>query len=534
MKIAYFYLPLIFLFVCSFSAFGQKNIQIENAEVFQGGKNPETDEQFRKLIGNVILKQGNTRIFGDSVILYNQKNLTEVFGERVRVEEGDTIKVVGDKLIYDGNVRVAKMRGNVIYTTPSLTLYSNYLDYDLPANLAYYYEGGRLVDSTREITSIEGSYHTATNMASFKDSVVLTSPEYKMESDTLQYNTESKVAYTLGPTLITSNDGTELMAKAGSEYLTTEKQSIFGLGTVETEKYVISADQLFLDDIQKLYRATSNVEMVSKDNNVIITGDSAIYRRNVGITKVYGQAVMRRPMGLDTLFLSADTLVSVEDSIPANERILAYHDVRIYRSDLQALADSLAYHITDSILYLYRDPILWNDESQIVADSINLEIMNGQIEKMNVNQNSFVISKDTIENFNQVKGRKMVVDFEQGQIKNIDVNGNGESIYFVLEQDSIMVGMNHILCSDMVLRFAEGALNNISFYTQPNGKLIPPHELSKADKQLQGFQWRIEERPTKMQVIERTALKRIQEEENSKKPISEGQQKGLQNSPPGR
>jgi len=506
MKFIYNFLPLFLIFVCSFSVFGQGKINIEQADSFEGSTN-ENGEPFRKLIGDVILRQGNTRIFGDSVILYSQKNVTEVFGERVRVVESDSITVTGKKLIYNGNTRVAQMREDVIYKDPSMTLYSDHLDYNLPANLAYYYEGGRLVDSTNVLTSTEGSYHTISHMASFKDSVVLVNPDYTLESDTLQYNTQSKIAYTQGPTLITSRDGNQLTAQAGSEYLTTQQQSIFGLGTVETEKYIISADQLFLDDVQKLYRATSNVEMVSKDENVVITGDSAIYRRNLGITKVYGKAVMRRPMGMDTLFLSADTLVSVEDSIPENERILAYHDVRVYRSDLQALSDSLSYHITDSILYLYRDPILWNNESQIVADTINLEIIDGQVRKMNVIQNSFVISKDTTSNFNQVKGRDMVVDFDQGRIKSIDVNGNGESIYFVLEQDSIVVGMNHILCSDMVLRFAQGALNNISFYTDPNGQLIPPHELGKADKELQGFDWRIDERPSKEQVIKRTALK---------------------------
>ncbi|WPP52474.1 OstA-like protein [Catalinimonas niigatensis] len=527
MKIVYFFLPVLFLFVCSVSALGQGKINIENADTLQGGKNKD-NEQFRKLIGNVILRQGNTRIFGDSVILYTNKNISEVFGERVRVEDGDSIKVIGDRLIYNGNTRVAQMRDDVIYTTPSMTLYSDHLDYDLPANLAYYYGGGKLVDSTNVLTSKEGTYHTATNLASFKDNVILVTPDYKLESDTLQYNTVSKVAYTLGPTLITSNDGTQLVAEAGSEFRTLEEQSMFGQGTVETEKYIISGDRLFLDDVNKLYRATSNVEMISKDNNVIITGDSAIYYRNRGLTKVYGKAVMRRPMELDTLYLSADTLVSVEDSIPSKERILAYHDVRIYRSDLQALSDSLAYHITDSILYLYRDPILWNDKSQIEADSINLEIIGGQVRRMNTIENSFVISKDTINNFNQVKGREMVVDFDQGTINKIDVNGNGESIYFVLERDSIMVGMNHILCSNMVLRFEESGLNNISFYTKPNGKLIPPHELTKAEKQLQGFQWRISERPTKEQVVERTELKRSDGIQKNNEILSEDQQKIIQ------
>jgi lipopolysaccharide export system protein LptA len=515
MKIFQSFIPLILLFVCTFSAFGQGKITIKQADTLQGGKNAE-GEPYRKLIGDVILEQGNTRIYGDSVILYPQKNISEVFGERVRVEEGDSITVIGDRLIYDGNKRVAEMRNEVIYRDPSMTLYTDNLDYDLKASLAYYYNGGRLVDTTNVLTSEAGSYNTLTNMASFKDSVVLINPDYTLESDTLQYNTATQIAYTLGPTVVTSNDGTELYAEAGSEYNTNEKQSIFGLGTIETEDYVISADQLFFDDVAKFYRATANVEMVAKENNVIITGDSAIYRRNEGITKVFGKAVMKKPMELDTLYLSADTLVSIEDSIPANERILAYHDVRIYRSDLQALSDSLAYHITDSILYFFQNPIIWNGENQIVADSINVEIIGGQVKKMNTIENSFVISEDTIKNYNQVKGRKMIAYFEQGNISKIDVNGNGESIYFALEQDTILVGMNKIIGSDLKIEFTENQVSDIRVYVKPQASFFPPHEINDDTRRLADFSWRAAERPSKVQVIQRTELQPKPQEDDNK------------------
>lgn len=516
-KIHYSTLPILMLFVCSFSAFGQGNINIENADTLVGSKN-EAGEPYRKLVGSVILRQGNTRIFGDSVILYSQKNITEVFGERVRVEEGDSITVIGDKLIYDGNSRVAEMRNDVIYRDPSMTLYSDNLDYDLKASLAYYYGGGRLVDTTNVLTSEEGSYNTVTHMASFKDSVVLVNPDYTLESDTLRYNTVTKVAYTMGPTVITRNDGTQLYAKAGSEYITTQKQSIFGLGTIETESYVISGDQLFFDEISQLYRATANVEMVSKENNVIISGDSAIYRRDAGITKVYGNAVMRKPMQFDTLYLSADTLVSLEDSIPQNERILAYKDVRIYRSDLQALSDSLSYHITDSVLYFFQDPIMWNGGSQIVADSINVEVIGGQVKKMNTRENSLVISQDTISNFNQVKGRNMVAYFDQGNINRIDVTGNGESIYFALEQDTILVGMNKIIGSDLKIEFTDNQVSDIHVYVKPQASFFPPHEITQDAKKLKNFRWRATERPSKVQVVKRTPLEKSVEE----KPDEEG------------
>ncbi len=495
------YTVLISLLLTAGLAHGQGKIKIDSADVLRGERDA-AGNSYRKLIGNVQLVQGATRIFGDSVIYYQDRNFTEVFGDTVRIEEGDTIVITGGRLRYDGDKQLAEMRDNVIYRDPSTKLYTNFLDYNLADKIAYYYEGGKLVDTTQVIISRLGSYRTATNLAAFKDSVVVTHPDFTMEADTMEYNTVTKVVFTRGPTIITSKDSTQLYAEAGSELSTTDKQSIFGLGTIETDAYIISADQLFADEINKRYNATSNVEMVSKEQDVIIIGDSAFYFMEEGLTKIYGNPVMKKIMEGDTLYLAADTLISVEDSIPANERILAYPNVRIYRSDLQGIADSLAYHIVDSMLYFFQDPVLWAQDSQIEADSINIELLNGQIHKMNATDNSFVVSTDTLSNFNQIKGRDMEAFFDEGNISNINVYGNGESIYFPLQDDSIIVAMNRILCSDIYIFFEDNELTSIKFDKKPEGKFIPPHEITPENTKLEGFTWRIEERPTLATIFE--------------------------------
>src|SRR5690606_25624884 len=162
-------------------------------------------EKFQKLIGNpsnqVQFVQKETRIFGDSVYYFKDKNTVEVFGH-VKILEGDSITITGKKLVYDGNVKLAQLRDNVVYTDPSMVLYTDFLDYDMPANLAYYFGGGRLVSDNSTLTSSKGYYETDIKFASFKDTVLLVNPEYTLESDTLQYNTVSEIAYTKGPTKV--------------------------------------------------------------------------------------------------------------------------------------------------------------------------------------------------------------------------------------------------------------------------------------------------------------------------------------------
>src|SRR5690606_12317363 len=148
------------------------------------------------------------------------------------------------------------------------------------------------------------------------------------------------------------------------------------------------------------------------------------------------------------------------------------------------------------------DPVLWNEESQITADSIYVTIKDGWIDQMFTRKNSFIISEDSIQNYNQVKGRDMLAHFADNQLYLVDVNGNGESIYFALEENTNeLMGMNKIICSDMKIRLVDNKVDNITSYTNPDGKFVPTHEIVDKEKQLSGFTWRIEERPELWQVL---------------------------------
>jgi hypothetical protein len=100
-----------------------------------------------------------------------------------------------------------------------------------------------------------------------------------------------------------------------------------------------------------------------------------------------------------------------------------------------------------------------------------------------------------------VKGRNMVAHFQEGRMRRVNVNGNGESIYFALDGDTVMTGMNKAVCSNMVLNFAENKLKSISFHVEPEASFIPPHELKPTDRRLEGFAWLDELRPGKRDVL---------------------------------
>ncbi len=489
----YFLLVTVFFLAMSFSGHAQRNKKLQyRADKLEFMK--VDGEQMRKLMDNVVFTQKTTTIYCDSSYFYPKENRMEAFG-RVRIVD-DTVVITSRKLTYDGENRKALLRENVIYKNGHQTLYTDFLNYNLETRVGEFFNGGKLVDATNTLTSKVGIYYSQQEYAVFRRDVVLVSPEYTLKSDTLNYNTTTKIAVTPGPTEIITPDGVKLDA-LGGEYLTESKITEFISGEVETQDYILEGDELFLNDLEQYYTAKGNVHLTAKARDVIIIGDEGLYFKAQGISKIYGNPVMKKMMQQDTFYLSADTLYAIESPVREKKRILAYHNVKIFKSDLQGRADSIAYFLADSSIQLYDDPVLWANYSQITADSIGIQLVNNLIDQMLLRKNSFIVSEDSMRQFNQIKGRNMVAKFDSSRIDNIDVKGNGESIYYLLDEgDSILMGLNKMICSDMKIRFgADNELSNITFFKDPEARLIPPHEIKFEDTRLDGFAWREVERP---------------------------------------
>ena len=499
----------------SYAVQAQKRVKLERADKQIGGK--IDNQRYDSWVGNVVFSHQSTRIKCDSAIRMNKTNIIEAFGH-IHIKEGDSVTVTSHKLIYDGNTKKAKLTEEVVFSKLNqVTLYTNYLHYDRIKQQAYYYNTGKLVDSTNTLTSKTGYYQVNTNMASFKKEVVVVNPDYTLKSDTLQYNTNTNIIFFRAATEVIDADGNVFHYLEG-QYDTNRKKSDFNIGVLETDSYHLVADKLFLDDFKKYYKGINNVVMTAKDSDIIISGHVGEHWRDKKLTKVYGNALMKQIIGGDTLFLSADTLVSIDSEIDAEKRLLAYNNVKVFKTDFQGKSDSLAYFLADSTIYFYNNPVLWKGENQMVADSINLRIEEKKIRQLNMRANCFVISQDTVFNFNQIKGRAMTAYFRDNAVEHILVNGNGESLYFVLEDDNSLIGMNNIICGNMKIIFENNKVEDIVFYVKPEGKLIPSQELKEPDKKLRGFVWRVDEKPTLSEMLARNVRT---SKKNEKLPIKE-------------
>ena len=465
--------------------------------------------KIRKLLGTVSFRQQDTFLYCDSAYQYLDKNEIEGFGN-VRIVQNDTLTITGDHGYYNGNKRTARITGQqVVMHDPRMTLTTTALDYDLTRKTAFYTVGGHIVDPKNTLDSQQGFYDTNSKVFVFKRDVHLVSLDESgaptdLRNDTLSFNTISKIATFNGPTRIKGTQG-DLYAEKGTYNTITRVANFARNAKIDTPGYLLGGDQLVYDQVKLYGVATGHVSLTSKKDNVVLRGDQGRYWRAQGRTKIFGaRPVVRNISGKDTLYLAADTLLSVEQRPGrALQRpvVYAWPRAQIFRGRMQGRCDSLTYDRQDSIIYLNRDPVVWQARNQLTADSMNIRFKHGQLDRANLFASAFAVQEDTLLNYNQVKGRNMVAYFRQGQLARIDVLGNAESLYYTLNGDTATSGMNKSISASMTLRFADNKIKQLSLLTNPEANYFPIHELKPTDKQLKAFRWRPTERPTRGKVV---------------------------------
>ncbi len=497
-------------------------------------------QSIRRVYNNVLFRQKGMLMYCDLAIQNATTNVIEAYGN-VRLVQGDTVSVRGDTMFYYGNVRQANVSGHVVLRDRKVTLTTAKLDYDLISGIAHYPTPGRIVDKENVLTSREGFYDTRTKLFTFRQDVKLVNPKGTLTADSLLYNSTTRLATFQGPTRIVNKDGV-LTAVAG-QYNTVSGISNFQRrATVETPKYRLTGDTLYYDNLADLGIADGHVIMVAKDKKAVITGDHVRYNGKAGVSRVTGHPVAKSVVSNDTLYMRADTLFSFDNKVTNARRLLGQKNVFVYKTDLQIKCDSLIYDTIDSTLYFYKKPIIWSQNRyQMEADSMRALMKNDKINTMFLRGHAFSISLDTLNNFNQVKGRTITALFatkltpvtaapaktntarrtgksvpptrttparsltigqqERTELERVLVDGNGQSIYFAVDDKNKLIGMNHVECSRMNLEFADNKVKQIRFYGRPDAQFVPPQEFSSDTQELDGFRWREEEKPTKNQVL---------------------------------
>ena len=460
-----------------------KKIIIENSDLtkFQKELNPD----IYVLTGNVCFRHDSTYMYCDSAYMSDKTNSLEAF-DNVRIEQGDTLFIYGDYMRYDGNTSIAKLRYNVRMENKGVTLFTDSFNFDRNKNIGYFFDGGVIVDSINELSSIFGQYSTDTKIANFQRDVKVNNPNFVLTSDTLDYSTLTKIATILGPSVIESDSGT-IYSSRGWYNTETEESMLYDRSiVVSQDKYkTITADSMFYNRFTGFGEAFSDMVINDTLNKIILTGNYGYFNDKTNYAFATDSAQFIEYSQGDSLYMHADTfrMQTIEEKY---REIKAYYGVRFYRTDIQGVCDSLYFNSKDSLLYLCKDPILWNTSYQLNGDTIIVFPNDSTIEKVNVINYAFAVEKLDSVSYNQIKGRDMMIYFDEGEMRQADVDGNAEVIYYPIDEGAF-IGQNKTESSFLSISVKERKPYKTVFKPSSSGAIMPLPDLNPEDKFLKNF-----------------------------------------------
>ena len=450
--------------------------------------NPDPDAQI--LIGNVAFRHDSVYMYCDSACFYEKTNSLEAF-DNVKMVQGDTLFLYGDYLFYDGNTQIAQVRYNVRMENKNTTLLTDSLNYDRIYNLGYYFDGGTLMDEENVLTSEWGEYSPATKISVFNYDVKLVNPKFTLTSDTLRYSTATKIANILGPSDIVS-DANHIYSELGFYNTQIGQAELLDRSVLTNEGKRLTGDSLFYDRVKGYGEAFDNVIMTDTVNKNMLTGDYCYYNELTKYAFATKKAVAVDYSQGDSLFMHADTLQMYTYYLNTDSmfrEMRAFHKVRFYRTDVQGTADSLVFSTVDSCLTMYRDPIIWNKNQQLLGEVIKVYMNDSTIDWSHIIGQALSVERVDSTIYNQVTGKEMKSYFTNGEMRKTEVIGSVRVVYYPMDSDSTLIGMNVSETSKLEIYLQDRKIERMVMSPKSNGVLYPMSQIPAGKDRLENFVW---------------------------------------------
>lgn len=474
------------------------------------------------VVGNVVFRHDSVYMYCDSAYYYDKISSFEAFSN-VRMEQGDTLFLYGDHLYYDGNSQIAEMRMNVRMENRTTTLLTDSLNYDRVFNLGYYFNGGTLMDEQNVLTSDWGQYNPSTKQSVFNYDVELLNAQFTLTSDTLQYNTATKVANIVGPSDIWS-DNNHIYSEKGTYNTFTGKALLLDRSILMNDGKQLTGDTLYYDRNNGLGEAFWNMELKDTINKNMMTGDYGYYNEKTKYAFATKRAVAIDYSQRDSLFLHADTLLMETFALDTDSmyrEMRAFHKVRFYRVDLQGVADSLVFSSKDSCLTMYKDPILWNNNQQLLGEKVLMYMNDSTIDWAHIVNQALSVEALDSARYNQVTGKEMKAYFKNRQMYKTEVIGSVRVVYYPMDSDSTLIGMNVSETSKLDIYLVNQQLDKMVMSPKSNGTLYPMNQIPPGTDRLENFVWFDYIRPLNKEDIFNWRAKKVSDQlkKNTREPV---------------
>ncbi len=467
-----------------------KRVYLVHADELRYDRFRNNDAQV--LTGSVQFEHEGARLYCDSANFFEATNSFEAWGH-VRMVQGDTLSLTSDQGYYDGNQQMMEARDNVVLKHRTTTLYTNELYYDRIWSQGYFQNRGHLEDNNTLLFSDWGEYHTDTKMAVFFYDVTMLGDNFRLMTDSLYYDTQVKRAHIIGPSNIISGNS-HIYSEKGYYNTVTDEAELLDRSTLDNKGRKLVGDSLWHSGKTGISEAFVNVIFTDSVNKTILKCEYGHYEDSVGYAMCTDKALAIDYSQRDSLFVHGDTIKVFTYNIDTDSvyRVMhVYNKVRAYRIDIQAVCDSLVYNSQDSCMTMYKDPITWNMDHQLVGDEIRVYMKDSVIDHAHVVENAFSIEKLLVEKcFNQVSSKEMFAFFTDGQMRRAEAKDNVITIYYPEDKaDSSFVGLVYMETSELRMFMDDQRKLSRIWAPKSDGTMYPMSQIPPEKRYLEGFAW---------------------------------------------
>ncbi len=510
--------------------------------------------EYREIKGPAQFLHDNTLILCDSAVWDTQANIVDAIGHVKIIQKNTTL--YSDNIKYLADQSLAQVRGNLVELVDNEggRLRTNFIDYFTKDSIGMFYNGGCLMNKDSSfIESSNGYYYAKEDRFLFQMKVEMQSDTVLMKTDSLAYLAKENRAVFLTKTLAWQGDGF-LMAKGGwydrnneyihfsnDVYIKTKNNEIWAKEIDfdrKTGNAKLEYDVQVLDTAQSAIILADRVNYTSKPESIVLekepsialftvenevrdtlffSADTIIYQTRLHkdvdssvitiskqrkdlskrdpITEIYSslkaKASLLNKTNSDTV--NVDTLTVNMDTVKV-KFLTAFKNVKFYRSNIQGVCDSLQFNSLDSLIRLYKEPIIWNENKQLSADSIQVILSGRKLKKAELNSSAFVVMQEDSSHYDQVKSADIIIFFEDGKLSKFDALGSA-SVLFFFEEDSVLTTMNEKECKALSATMLDNKIHRVRYFENINSNAYPLFNLPDNKQKLKGFKWADEKRP---------------------------------------
>jgi len=443
--------------------------EFPGAIIFQKG---ETEQ--------VYIQHDGAEMWCDLAFFYKDENFVKAYRD-VRMKQGDSVSMRSKYIEYDGDTKFAYASGDVYLKKDTTTVTTDTMYFNRITQQAYYRTGGVVTSPNSKITSRVGRYYIEQDKISFISDVVVTNPEYVINSNQLDFYSvpETSKVYCERGFYDTANDYGYFVKNSRIDY---DNRQVYG-------------DSLYFDRTRNFASATNNIKVLDTLNQSLVKGHYAEVYREKDSVMITQRAVAITVEDTDSVYVHGDRLLLTGK--PENRIIRAYKNVKLYKSNLSGKSDSLHTNQSSGLTQMIGRPILWNEQSQITGDSIHL-LSNTKTEKLDslkVFDNAFIAQKDSISGYNQIKGQKLYGFFnDKNELNKVDIIKNAESIVYLREETGELLGIDKSKSASIEILFTDQKIDDVYKRKNPGGDIFPESQFLEQSQTFEGFNWRGDER----------------------------------------